>query len=93
MKTVTEMAREAGAHRSHNPELYDIWNISDKALERFAALVIANHPPQSFMTYHEGVEAGRLAERERLQAFMRQMLDAYTLPSDPSGLKTRGTKE
>jgi len=61
-----------------------------RCLERFAALVIANHPPQSFMTYHEGVEAGRLAERERLQAFMRQMIDAYTLSSNPGGLKTRG---
>ena len=58
MKTITEMALEAGAHRSHNPELYDIWNISDKDLERFAALVIANHPPQSFMTWQEGYAAG-----------------------------------
>ena len=42
MKTVLEMAREAWAHPSHNPELYDIWNISDKSLERFAALVRAD---------------------------------------------------
>jgi hypothetical protein len=42
MKTVIEMAREAGAHPSHNPELYDIWSISDKALERFASLVRAD---------------------------------------------------
>ena len=33
------MAREVGAQRSHNPDLYDIWNISDKNLEAFAALV------------------------------------------------------
>ena len=33
-------------------------------LERFAALVIANHPPQSSMAWQEGNEAGRLAERE-----------------------------
>ena len=90
MKTVIEMAREAGAHPSHNPELYDIWNISNKDLERFAALVIANHPPQSYMTWQEGYEAGKQAERERLQAFMRQMIDAYTLSSNPGGLKTRG---
>ena len=87
------MSREAGARRSHNPELYDIWNISDKDLERFAALVIANHPPQSYMTWQEGYEAGKQAERERLQAFMRQMIDAYTLSSNPGGLKIRGTKE
>ena len=42
MKTVIEMAREAGAHPSHNPDLYDIWSISDKALERFAELVRAD---------------------------------------------------
>ena len=32
--------------------------------ERFAALVIANHPPQSFMTWQEGYEAGKQTERE-----------------------------
>ena len=42
-----------------------------KELERFAALVIANHPPQSYMTWQEGYEAGKQAERERLQAFMK----------------------
>ena len=33
-------------------------------IEHFAALVIANHPPQSSMAWQEGFEAGRLAERE-----------------------------
>ena len=32
--------------------------------ERFSALVIANHPPQSFMTWQEGYEAGKQNERE-----------------------------
>ena len=59
-------------------------------IEHFAALVIANHPPQSYMTWQEGYEAGKQAERERLQAFMRQMIDAYSLQSDPSGFKARG---
>lgn len=62
-------------------------------LERFAALVIANHPPQSFMSFQEGLEAGRLAERERLHAFMRQMFDAYAMASSTRGLTTNGTKE
>ena len=93
MKTVIEMAREAGAHRSHNPELYDIWNISDKALERFAALVLANHPPQSAMAFQEGLEAGRLAERARMNTFMRQMIDGYALSSSTRGLTTGETKE
>lgn len=58
-------------------------------IEHFAALVIANHPPQSYMTWQEGYEAGKQAERERLQTFMRQMIDAYSLQSDPSGFKAR----
>jgi len=61
-------------------------------IERFAALVIASHPPQSYMTWQEGYEAGKQAERERLQAFMRQMIDAYTLPSSPDGLRQRPDK-
>jgi hypothetical protein len=52
-------------------------------IEHFAALVIANHPPQSYMTWQEGYEAGKQSERARLQAFMRQMFDSYSLQSDP----------
>ena len=84
---IIRMAREAGGHPSHNPDLWDIWNMSEKDLERFAALVIANHPPQSFMTWQEGYEAGKLGERAKLQAFMRQMIDAYTLPSNSVGVR------
>jgi hypothetical protein len=66
---IIKMARRAGFT---NPErfetddenlrgiLEDFW----VNLERFAALVIANNPPQSSMAWQEGFEAGRLAERE-----------------------------
>ena len=77
MKTVFELIEEHGLTLHGD-------------IEHFAALVIANHPPQSFMTWQEGYEAGKQAERVRLQAFMRQMIDAYSLPSDPSGFKARG---
>jgi len=89
MKTVIEMAREAGFRvgpSRDGPD--DVWGVAAN-LKDFAALVIANHPPQSYMTWQEGYETGKQAERERLQAFMRQMLDAYSLQSDPSGLKAR----
>ena len=36
---VIRMALEAGAKPSHNPERWDIWNIRDTDLERFAKLV------------------------------------------------------
>ena len=86
MKTVFDLARQAGWTGPEDNLAY----IS--MLERFAKLVLAHNPPQSFMSWQEGYEAGRLAERERLQAFMRQMFDAYSLSSDPGGLKNRGNK-
>jgi hypothetical protein len=39
-------------------------------LERFAALVLANHPPQSSMAWQEGYEAGASAERNKLAQWM-----------------------
>ena len=44
------------------------WPIEPDFLERFAALVIANHPPQSYMTWQEGYEAGKQDEREACEA-------------------------
>jgi hypothetical protein len=65
---ITRMAREAGFNSHHNPDLYDCMVASDKAIERFAALVavhtLANNTPSSFTSYQEGFEAGRFAERE-----------------------------
>ena len=56
--TVIALAREAAFHTP----------VQEAELLRFAALVIANNPPQSWMSYQEGYEAGqqagRLAERE-----------------------------
>lgn len=75
---IIRIARQAGVRDDgHRFEFSEY-----KYLERFAALVIANHPPQSFMTWQEGYEAGKQGERARLHAFMRQMIDAYTLPSE-----------
>ena len=57
------MAREAGCVEASHP--FNPWSVSQDALERFAKLVLANTDPKSFMSYHAGVEAGQLAERER----------------------------
>jgi hypothetical protein len=51
---VIRMAREAGANPSHNPDKWDIWNIRDTDLERFAALVAA----------YEREECAKLCEDE-----------------------------
>lgn len=60
MKTVIEMADEVFDRMppdGHCREPY--WTATEDELERFAALVIANHPPQSYMTWQEGCEVGK----------------------------------
>lgn len=61
---IIRMAKQAGGRESGNPELYDCFIMSLDDLKRFAALVIANNPPQTFMSYREGYAAGVAAERE-----------------------------
>jgi hypothetical protein len=55
---IIRMAREAGFADG----VVEIVGLEGFA--RFAALVLAKHPPQSSMAWQEGFEAGRLAERE-----------------------------
>lgn len=56
MKTVLDLAREAGFTLQRDEWLFT------EMLERFAALVLANNPPQSSMAWQEGFEAGRKQE-------------------------------
>ena len=58
MKTVLDLARQAGWTGPEDNLAYITM------LERFAKLVLAHNPPQSFMSWQEGYEAGRQAERE-----------------------------
>jgi hypothetical protein len=51
---IIRMAREAGAKPSHNPDKWDILEIRDTDLERFANLVAA----------HEREECAKLCEDE-----------------------------
>ena len=66
MKTIIEMAREAGIRDC-------TCDGTRGCLERFAALVLVNTDPQSFMTWQEGNEAGRLSEREACAALCDQL--------------------
>lgn len=63
---IIRMAREAGCIPRRHPE-YDndiqVFATPD-VLVKFAKLVIANNPPQSFMSWQEGYAAGTAAERE-----------------------------
>ena len=53
---IKELAEQAGWD-AHHVEF-------DTRIERFAELVVANIDPKSFMTWHEGFEAGVAQERE-----------------------------
>ena len=59
---IIRIAQEAGLHIATDVKWMPI--IGLEYAEKFAALVIANHPPQSYMTWQEGYEAGKQTERE-----------------------------
>ena len=59
---IIRMAREAGIDAEKDTLCrFEGWV---EPLKRFAALVIANNPPQSYMSWQEGFEAGKQTERE-----------------------------
>jgi hypothetical protein len=60
MDKTIQMAREAGGRPSHNPELWDIWEISNKALKAFEALVRADERDKWMERAHTMI----LGERE-----------------------------
>lgn len=66
---IIRMAIEAGARDCANPDKWDIWEICDTDLERFAALVAA----------HEREECTKVCE-EQMKAYMSSQ---YT--TDPLG--------
>lgn len=85
---IIRMAREAG----FGNYAYEAASL----FERFAILVIANNPPQTFMSYQEGYAAGVAAEREACAKVCEQMPDLehgwrVNLPSDcAAAIRARG---
>jgi hypothetical protein len=59
---IIRIALEAGLHLATDVNWMPI--IGFEYAEKFAKLVLMNTDPNSFMSYQEGAEAGRLAERE-----------------------------
>jgi hypothetical protein len=91
MKTIIEMAEEVGAlgYVRDSGEKPHQWIFTPKELERFATLVIANHPPQSFMTWQEGCEAGKQAEREAC-AKLCEAIGEYGWQQYADAIRARG---
>jgi hypothetical protein len=81
-ENIKRMAIEAGwdAHQSD----------FDTRIKTFAALVLANNPPQSSMAWQEGYASGMARERERFIKVLRQLHDSYSLASDSNSIQERG---
>jgi hypothetical protein len=73
------MAHAAGLHIATDVNWMPI--IGLEYAEKFAKAVLANTDPSSFMSYQEGYEAGRLAERERCAQIAKKWIHAYPHPS------------
>jgi hypothetical protein len=85
---IIRMAREAGLHIATDVNWMPI--IGLEYAERFAALVLANNPPQSSMAWQEGYASGMARERERFTEVLRQLHDSYSLASDSNAIRERG---
>jgi hypothetical protein len=64
-----------------DPEQNGFWVIVTEELEHFANQIaehtLANIDPSKFMSYQEGMEAGRLAEREACAEVCKKHADVY----------------
>jgi len=85
---IIRMAREAGLHIATDVNWMPI--IGLEYAEKFAALVLANNPPQSSMAWQEGYASGMARERERFTEVLRQLHDSYSLASDSNAIRARG---
>jgi hypothetical protein len=85
---IIRMARKAGLHIATDVKWMPI--IGLEYAEKFAALVLANNPPQSSMAWQEGYASGMARERERFTEVLRQLHDSYSLASDSNAIRERG---
>jgi deoxyribodipyrimidine photolyase len=88
---IMKIAHKAGLHIATDVNWMPIISLeyAEKFANQIAEHTLFNIDPSKLMSYQEGYEAGRQAERERLQAFMRQMIDSYSLASDSNAIRER----
>ena len=97
---IIRMAREAGFKLHHNPDLYDCMVASDKAIERFAALVAAPLQERIQDLYRQLNEAereldsqyklGMEAEREACAKVCEPWLGRYPAIEIMNAIRARG---
>jgi len=85
---IIKVAHKAGLHIATDVNWMPI--IGLEYAEKFAALVLANNPPQSSMAWQEGYASGMARERERFTEVLRQLHDSYSLASDSNSIRERG---
>ena len=71
MKDTIDMAREAGAHPSHNPELWDIWEVSNEALNRLVELVRADEREACAKVVEDASGTGKIISCTQAAAAIR----------------------
>jgi hypothetical protein len=93
---IIEMAKQAGIKR-RTDEFYSEFcdGIYADDLEAFAKLVaqhtLSNIDPSKFMSYQEGMEAGRLAEREACAKVCDDLADMHAKMNQWGSHKTADT--
>ena len=92
---ILELAKQAGLHIATDVNWMPI--ISIEYAEKFAALVVANIDPKSFMSWQEGHEAGVAQEREACIKVCIQMANRCddirkaALEAAAEAIRARGT--
>ena len=79
---IIRIALEAGLHLATDVNWMPI--IGFEYAEKFAKLVLINTDPNSFMSYQEGMEAGRLAERKACETAVEDLARQYQKAHHPS---------
>ena len=87
---IIRMAREAGIDaESDTLTRYEGFV---EPLTRFATLIVANLDPKSFMSYQEGYEAGKQAEREACAKVCEGRLqEGLNFEGCATAIRARGT--
>ena len=93
MKTVIEITKEAGLHLATDVNWMPIIGPAhaEKLIELVRVDALANTDPSSFMSYQEGVKAGRLAEREACAKVCDGLADMHAKMNQWGSHKTAET--
>jgi hypothetical protein len=84
-----ELARKAGLLPLLDQDCFETlgtknFTLTKKVLEQFAKLIVANNPPDSQMTWHEGYEVGAANEREACAEIASTIVTRFSIANAES---------